>query len=155
MAQPFIHTSELCWSPQELEVMAQAIESCFLQYQIKGEIVGYDEGATFALFRIELGRGIKASQVTALVPELCRSLSVIDIKVIDFIAGTPYIGLRVTNTYRRVVPFVECFNQWCGNNGLSSLSIMLGEDIIGDPVGWDLAQMPHLLIAGVTRSVVV
>ncbi|HEM7507713.1 TPA: cell division protein FtsK [Providencia rettgeri] len=152
MAQPFIHTSELCWSPKELDLMAQAIESFFLQYQIRCEVVGYDEGATFALFKIELGRGIKASQVTALVSELCRSLSVVDIKVIDFIAGTPYIGLRVTNTYRRAVPFVECFNQWCGNNGLSSLSIMLGEDIIGETVGWDLAQMPHLLIAGVTRS---
>ncbi|QEZ92888.1 DNA translocase FtsK [Proteus sp. CD3] len=152
MAQPFIYTSELCWSPQKLDSMAQAIESCFLQYQIKGEVVSYDEGATFTLFRIELGRGIKASQVTALVPELCRFLSVVDIKVIDFIAGTPYIGLRVTNTYRRAVPFVECFNQWNGSNGLSSLSVMLGEDIIGEPVGWDLTQMPHLLIAGVTRS---
>ncbi|HEJ9416302.1 TPA: cell division protein FtsK [Proteus mirabilis] len=152
MAQPFIHTSELCWSPQELGLMAQAIESCFLQYQIKGEVVGYDEGATFTLFRIELGRGIKVSQVIALVPELCRSLSVVDIKVIDFIAGTPYIGLRVTNTYRRAVSFVECFNLWSGINGLSTLSVMLGEDIIGEPIGWDLAQMPHLLIAGVTRS---
>ncbi|MGL5954841.1 MAG: DNA translocase FtsK [Providencia rustigianii] len=93
MAQPFINTSELCWSPQELEAMARAIESCFVQYQIRGEVVGYDEGATFALFKIELGRGIKASQVTVLVPELCRSLSVVDIKVIDFIVGTPYIGL--------------------------------------------------------------
>lgn len=152
MSQPFLHVAELCWSLKELEVMARAIESSFLQYQIKGEVVGYDEGATFTLFKIELGRGIKASQVTAVVPELCRSLSVIDIKVIDFIAGTPYIGLRVTNTYRRAVPFVECFNQWCGNNGLSSLSVMLGENIIGEPVGCDLAQMPHLLIAGVTRS---
>lgn len=152
MSQPFIHTSELCWSPQELDMMARAIESCFLQYQIKGEIVGYDEGATFSLFKIELGRGIKASQVIALVPELCRSLSVVDIKVIDFIAGTPYIGLRVTNTYRRVVPFVDCLNVWCGSDGLNSLSVMLGEDIIGDPIGWDLAQMPHLLIAGVARS---
>lgn len=150
--QPFIYTSELCWSPQELDSMAQAIESCFVQYQIRGEVIGYDEGATFTLFRIELGKGIKASQVTALVPELCRSLSVVDIKVIDFIAGTPHIGLRVTNTYRRAVPFIECFNQWSRNNGLSSLSVMLGEDITGEPVGWDLAQMPHLLIAGVTRS---
>lgn len=58
MAKPFIHTSELCWSLQELDSMAQAIEFCFLQYQIKGEVVGYDEGATFTLFRIELGRGI-------------------------------------------------------------------------------------------------
>ncbi|HGN0302188.1 MAG: hypothetical protein ACLTQE_12460 [Proteus mirabilis] len=58
MAQSFIHTSELCWSPQELGLMAQAIESCFLQYQIRGEVVGYDEGATFTLFRIELGRRI-------------------------------------------------------------------------------------------------
>ncbi|MEX9785875.1 DNA translocase FtsK [Providencia manganoxydans] len=152
MSQPFLHVTESCWTSQELDTMARTIESCFLQYQIKGEVVGYDEGTTFTLFRIELGRGIKASQVTALVPELCRSLSVVDIKVIDFIAGTPYIGLRVTNTYRRAVPFVECFNQWCRNNGLSSLSVMFGEDIIGEPVGWDLAQMPHLLIAGVTRS---
>lgn len=152
MAQPFLHVVEPCWTPQELDTMAQAIESCLLQYQIKAWVVNYDEGATFTLFRVELGNGIKASQITTLVPELCRFLSVVDIKVIDFIVGTPYIGLRVTNTYRRVVPFVECFNQWSGSNGLSSLSVMLGEDIIGDPVGWDLAQMPHLLIAGVTHS---
>ena len=152
MAQPFLHVVEPCWTPQELDTMAQAIESCLLQYQIKAWVVGYDEGATFTLFRVELGNGIKASQITTLVPELCRFLSVVDIKIIDFIAGTPYIGLRVTNTYRRAVPFIECFNQWSGSNGLSSLSVMLGEDIIGESVGWDLAQMPHLLIAGVTRS---
>ncbi|HGV3503153.1 TPA: FtsK/SpoIIIE domain-containing protein [Providencia stuartii] len=35
---------------------------------------------------------------------------------------------------------------------MSSLSVMLAENIIGEPVGCDLAQMPHLLIAGVTRS---
>ncbi|MDX4950541.1 hypothetical protein [Proteus mirabilis] len=58
MAQPFIHTTELCWSPQELDLMAQALESCFLQYQIRVGVVGYDESATFTLFRIELGRGI-------------------------------------------------------------------------------------------------
>ncbi|SUC99177.1 FtsK/SpoIIIE family protein [Proteus mirabilis] len=35
MAQPFIHTSELCWSPQELGLMAQAIESCFCNTKLE------------------------------------------------------------------------------------------------------------------------
>ncbi|UBX49289.1 hypothetical protein LDO51_00185 [Providencia alcalifaciens] len=60
--------------------------------------------------RIEQGREIKASQVPARVRDLCRFLSIVDINMIDFIAGTPYIGLRVTNTSRRVVPFVGPVN---------------------------------------------
>ncbi len=152
MTQPFLQTIEPCWTPQKLEEMAQFIESCLLTYRIKAIVVDYSEEATFTLFRIELDAGVRGSQITALIPELCRKLEVVNIQVFEFIAGTPYIGLLVTNTYRKPVSFSQCLNRWLEGGILSPYSIMFGESITGQPVGRDLVQMPHLMIAGVTGS---
>lgn len=143
---------EFCWSPQELDEMSHSIESCLLIYKLKVSVVDYFAGSSFTLFRLKVGAKIQGMHVKSLITELCRALNVINIKVIDFLPGTPYIGLLVTNKYRRVVPFLSCFNRWLKHDDIPLLSIMLGENIIGEPIGIDLAQCPHLLISGSIAS---
>lgn len=70
--------------------------------------------------------------------------------MIDFIPGTPYIGLLVKNESWKTVSFSHCFTKWTEDKSLPQLSVMAGENITGEPVSLDLTQLPHLLIAGTT-----
>ncbi len=137
-----------CWTRQELDEMSHSIESCLLIYKVNVSVVDYFMGSSFTLFRLKVDAKIRGMHVKSLITELCRALNVINIKVIDFLPGTPYIGLLITNKYRRLIPFSSCFNQWLKQKNISPLSIMLGENIIGEPIGIDLIPCPHLLISG-------
>lgn len=139
-------------SPAVAEKTAALIASCLLKYRLESAVVDYSEGSIFTLFRLAPS-GIRSSQISALIPELCRSLNVTEIRMIDFIPGTPYIGLLVKNESRKTVSFSHCFTKWTEDKSLPQLSVMAGENITGEPVSLDLTQLPHLLIAGTTGPV--
>ncbi len=139
-------------SPAVAEKTAALIASCLLKYRLKSAVMDYSEGSMFTLFRLAPSAGIRSSQISALIPELCRSLNVTEIRMIDFIPGTPYIGLLVKNKFRKIVSFSHCFTKWTEDKSLPQLSMMAGENITGEPVSLDLTQLPHLLIAGTTGS---
>lgn len=62
------------------------------------------------------------------------------------------MGVEVPNSKSAIVYLKEILESQDFQNAISKLTLGLGKDILGQPIVTDLANMPHLLIAGTTGS---
>ena len=103
-------------------------------------------------FELEPAAGVKGSQVTNLIKDLARALSVVSVRVVETIPGKTCMGLEIPNPKRQIVHLSEIMSSQAYADVHSPLAISLGKDIAGKPVVVDLARMPHVLVAGTTGS---
>jgi S-DNA-T family DNA segregation ATPase FtsK/SpoIIIE len=103
-------------------------------------------------FELDLGAGVKVSQITNLAKDIARALSTISVRVVEIIPGKSLIGLEIPNEHREIVSLSEILSSAEYDSSTSPLTLALGKDISGLPIVADLARMPHLLVAGTTGS---
>ena len=146
------HPSEEGFSEAALEAMSRLVEMKLLDFNIEVEVVEVHPGPVITRFELDLGAGVKVSQITNLAKDIARALSAISVRVVEVIPGKSVIGLEIPNEYREIVSFGEILNTQEFDESQSPLTLALGKDIGGQPVVADLAKMPHLLVAGTTGS---
>src|SRR5690606_9893130 len=86
---------------------------------------------------------------TNLSRDIARCMSVTNIRVLDIIEGTDHVGVEVANTSRQTVAFDTIIQSEQYKN-TKGIPLVLGVDIVGNPIVSDLTKMPHLLVAGTT-----
>ena len=139
-------------SAEELEIAARLVESKLMEFKIKAEVVNVLPGPVITRFELSLAPGMKVSTVSSLEKDLARSLSAMSVRVVDQIPGKAVIALELPNKNREIVYSSQVLGSKVFQDAKSSLSMVLGADISGEPVVVDLAKMPHLLVAGTTGS---
>ena len=139
-------------SVETLEFVSRLIEKKLSDFGVEVKVVAAYPGPVVTRYEIEPAVGVKGSQIVNLARDLARALSLISIRVVETIPGKNYMGLELPNPKRQIVRLSEIVGSKIYNDGASSLTIGLGNDIAGNPVVADLAKMPHLLIAGTTGS---
>jgi len=115
-------------------------------------VVAVNPGPVITRFELDLGPGVKVSQITNLAKDIARALSAISVRVVEVIPGKSVIGLEIPNENRAIISLGEILNTREYDESTSPLTLALGKDISGVPVVVDLARMPHLLVAGTTGS---
>jgi S-DNA-T family DNA segregation ATPase FtsK/SpoIIIE len=146
------HPSGEGYSESALEAMSRLVEMKLMDFNIEVEVVAVHPGPVITRFELDLGAGVKVSQITNLSKDIARALSAISVRVVEVIPGKSVIGLEIPNEYREIVGFGEILNTREFDSSTSPLTLALGKDIGGQPVVADLARMPHLLVAGTTGS---
>ncbi|MCL4460921.1 MAG: DNA translocase FtsK [Nitrospirae bacterium] len=139
-------------SPQFLKETERTLADFFQTYGVPGRMGGCQPGPVVTLFEFHPAPGIKVNRVTGLSNELSLALKVPHIHIQVPIPGKSAVGLEVPNPRRQVVVFREIFQSSSFRSIGSPLALALGKNISGDPVAFDLARMPHLLIAGATGT---
>ncbi|MGI1486715.1 DNA translocase FtsK [Escherichia coli] len=135
-----------------LEQMARLVEARLADFRIKADVVNYSPGPVITRFELNLAPGVKAARISNLSRDLARSLSTVAVRVVEVIPGKPYVGLELPNKKRQTVYLREVLDNAKFRDNPSPLTVVLGKDIAGEPVVADLANMPHLLVAGTTGS---
>ncbi|WP_282166211.1 DNA translocase FtsK [Shewanella japonica] len=136
----------------ELDIVARLVETKLADFNIVANVVGVFPGPVVTRFELELAPGVKASKITNLSKDLARSLLAESVRVVEVIPGKAYVGLELPNKFRETVFMRDVLDSKTFDESQSNLSMVLGEDIAGDPVVVDLGKMPHLLVAGTTGS---
>ncbi|MGB5605754.1 MAG: DNA translocase FtsK 4TM domain-containing protein [Gammaproteobacteria bacterium] len=144
--------SEEGYSAAALEAMSRLVEMKLMDFNIEVEVVAVNPGPVITRFELDLGAGVKVSQVTNLAKDIARALSAISVRVVEVIPGKSVIGLEIPNEHRDIISLSEILNSQEYDTSTSPLTLALGKDISGLPVVVDLARMPHLLVAGTTGS---
>ena len=140
------------YPPEELERLSRDVERHLESFGVRAQVVAATPGPVITRFEIQPAPGVKGSQITNLSRDLARSLSVSSVRVIEVIQGKSVVGLEIPNHKREMVSFREIIDSAEYRNSPSPLTLALGKDIAGNPVTFDLAKMPHLLVAGTTGS---
>ena len=140
------------YTPEELESLSRDVEKHLESFNISARVVAATPGPVITRFELQPAPGVKGSQITNLSRDLARSLSVASVRVIEVIEGKSVIGLEIPNQKREMVMLREILDSSAYRNAESPLTMALGKDIAGNPLSFDLAKMPHLLVAGTTGS---
>ena len=135
-----------------LESLSRRVESLLKSFGIAVRVVAVEPGPVITRFEIEPAPGVKVSQISNLVKDLARGLSVVSVRVVEVIPGKSVVGLEIPNRQREIVYLREVLESAIYDQSASPLTLALGKDISGQPSMANLAKMPHLLVAGTTGS---
>lgn len=139
-------------SLETLDFTSRLIERKLKDFGIEVKVLTALPGPVITRYELEPAAGVKGSQVTNLVKDLARALSVVSVRVVETIPGKTCMGLEIPNPKRKIVFLSEILGSQVYADTHSPLAIAMGKDIAGHPVVADLAKMPHVLVAGTTGS---
>jgi S-DNA-T family DNA segregation ATPase FtsK/SpoIIIE len=128
------------------------LEETLANFGIRAKVVDVTRGPTYTRYEIQMAPGTKVSKVTGLSNDLAMSLASEGVRIEAPIPGKAAIGIEVPNKARGSVLLRDVLESTEYTNATAPLTVALGKDIEGNAVLADLAQMPHLLIAGATGT---
>lgn len=135
-----------------LVMNSKILEKKLLDYGVEGRVVEVRPGPVITVYEFEPAPGVKVSRIVNLADDLALALSAVTIRIVAPIPGKSVVGIEVPNTVRETVYLKEIIDSDLFRNSKSKLSFAIGKDISGEPFVFDLAKMPHLLVAGSTGS---
>ena len=135
----------------ELKECARAIEEKCSEFDVGGHVTQINPGPVVTTYEFKPEAGIKYSRITGLADDLCLALRAESI-LIERIPGKSTVGIEVPNQRRQTIMLREVIESQDFVSSPSKLTLALGKDLIGRVRVSDLAQMPHLLIAGSTGT---
>jgi len=140
------------------ESMAQVRQNAIIleetlgSFRIDAKVVDVSVGPTVTRYDLTPGPGVKVSSIANLSNDLALSLAAQGIRIEAPIPGKSAVGIEIPNKEPRGVFLRDILEQERFNSFPSKLAFAVGEDIAGNPVVADVADMPHLLIAGATGA---
>ncbi|MBF8246938.1 MAG: DNA translocase FtsK 4TM domain-containing protein [Rickettsia sp.] len=120
-------------------------------FGIEGNIINVTQGPVVTLYELEPIAGIKSSRIIGLADDIARSLSVASARI-SVISNKNALGIELPNKLRMFFRQKELFKSKEFHSPNIVLPLVLGKNLVGAPFVVDLANMPHLLIAGTTGS---
>lgn len=128
------------------------IQSTLKHFGIEVEPGEVRIGPTVTQYTFRPAFGVKLSRITTLNSDLALALAAKSIRIEAPIPGQSLIGIEVPNQSVATVRLKAVLESEEWKKRHSDLMVVLGEDVAGKHVFADLAQMPHILIAGRTGS---
>ncbi|MCY4438337.1 MAG: DNA translocase FtsK 4TM domain-containing protein [Chloroflexi bacterium] len=149
---PAAHTNDAEEATQEIEQRALIIEEALRSFKVVAEVAEAIRGPAVTQYRLTLGQGIKVSRVVNLANDLALALAATSVRIEAPVPGFPYVGIEIPNQHTTIVTMREFMTDPSFAEHKGMLPLALGRDVANDVRVTDLANMPHLLIAGSTGS---
>lgn len=135
---------------QELEDNKNRIVETLSHYKIDIAKIKATVGPTVTLYEIVPAPGVRISKIKNLEDDIALSLSALGIRIIAPIPGKGTIGIEVPNSNPEMVSMRSLIASEKFQNSDYELPIVMGKTIMNETFTFDLAKMPHLLVAGAT-----
>lgn len=107
-------------------------------------------GPTITLYEITPAQGVRISKIRNLEDDIALSLSALGIRIIAPIPGKGTIGIEVPNAKPNIVSMESILNSKKFQESQMELPCAVGKTITNEVFMFDLAKIPHLLVAGAT-----
>ncbi len=135
----------------ELRETAQKLIAILKSFNIDAKPMGCSKGPTVTRYEIMLGEGVKVSKISGLVDDLALRLAVPSVRI-EPVPGKEAIGIEIPNQQVNIVNIKEVLASNEFVDSAAPLTFAMGKDISGKNIVYDIARMPHVLIAGSTGS---
>lgn len=139
--------------PGNMKLRTQQIESTLAEFGIRGNVRQVVVGPRVAQYCLEPQKGVPLKKIASLQDKFLQNLQVESLRIETPIPGQPYVGVEVPNKSPASVNLRSILEskEWTRQIA-KPLAFAVGLNIAGDPVVLNLADLPHLLIAGQTGS---
>src|SRR3989441_3606646 len=136
----------------DFSALIQQLEGQLREFKIEGKISNVTQGPVVTTLEYEPGAGMKAAKIVSIANDIARMLRAESVRVIPALPGKSTVGIEIPSERRSIVRFGDVVKSARFRADELILPVALGVDTFGHPVIEDLAQMPHLLLAGTTGS---
>ena len=137
---------------QKLRERAALLEKTFADFGLALKVVGIHTGPVITQYEMSLETGLRLNKVTVLSDDIALCLGVSSVRIVAPLPGRSTVGIEVPNEHRHAVRLKEIILATTAKAARMKLPIFMGKDVEGRPLVYDMATMPHLLIAGRTGT---
>ena len=127
------------------------LEETFASFGIKVTVERAEIGPSVTKYEVKPAVGVRVNRISNLADDLALALAAKDVRIEAPIPGKSLVGIEVPNSEVATVTFRELWDQ-SKTDASKLLEIPLGKAVNGSVRSFDLAKMPHLLVAGSTGS---
>ena len=127
------------------------LEETFASFGIKAAVERAEIGPSVTKYEVKPAVGVRVNRISNLADDLALALAAKDVRIEAPIPGKSLVGIEVPNSEVASVTFRELWEQ-SKTDASKLLEIPLGKAVNGSVRSFDLAKMPHLLVAGSTGS---
>jgi S-DNA-T family DNA segregation ATPase FtsK/SpoIIIE len=131
---------------------SMALEKVLSDFDVDAHVTKALKGPTVTRYELQLASGVKVNSILNLSDDIALALATADVRILAPIPGKSAIGIEVPNQFREMVTLGDIVNTEKFQDNKGILTTGLGKDISGQPILADIAEMPHMLIAGATGS---
>src|SRR5438477_3467041 len=140
--------------PTELQRVQQTLIDTLAQFGIAVAPGDITKGPTITRYEVYPAKGVRVDKIVSLERDLARATRAERINILAPIPGKDTVGIELANTRKVTVTLRELLEStdWEEAKTRSRIPLALGKDVYGKAIITDLAQMPHLLVAGTTGA---
>ncbi len=139
-------------SKEELMANARLMQQTLAQFDIEVSLGDITKGPTITRYELHPAPGVKMEKITGLNNNIAAALKAERIHILAPVPGKSSVGVEVPNLVKTKVIMRDLLESDEWNKSKARIPLALGKDVYGHPIVADLADMPHLLIAGSTGS---
>lgn len=136
----------------ELRGNAELLVDTLKSFGVQTRVVDISRGPTVTRYELQPSAGVKISKITGLADDIALNLASAGVRIEAPIPNKAAVGIEVPNKETEIVTMREIIDTKMFREAKSKLTVALGRDISGHEVCFDIAKMPHMLIAGATGS---
>ena len=136
----------------DLQFGARTLEETLMDFGVDARVADIERGPVITRYELEPAPGVKIQKITTLSDDIALAMRAAAVRIVAPIPGKNRVGIEVPNNSTAAVLLREVLCHPDFQNAESKVTLAIGKDISGIPIIVDLAEMPHLLIAGTTGA---
>ncbi len=138
--------------PDDLQHAQQTLIDTLADFGIEARITNVETGPVVTRYELLPAPGVRVERIAGLSNNIGLSLKAESVRVQAPIPGKGVVGIEVPNPKTSIVYLREILENEAWTNSRAALPLAIGQDVGGRVLVADLADMPHMLIAGATGS---
>jgi len=128
----------------------KTLVSTLEQFSVHVELINIVRGPTVTMFEILPAPGIRVNSIVNLADNIALGLAATQVRIVAPIPGKSAVGIEIPNRKRDIIGFKEMIVSM--DTKAYNIPMVLGRNLMGEPIVMDVEKAPHLLIAGSTGS---
>lgn len=136
----------------EIEHNATTLVNALKSFGVSTTFLEAVRGPSVTRYELQPAPGVKIAKITGLVDDISLNLATAGVRIEAPIPNKAAVGIEVPNKEKETVFIREMIDSDSFRKCESRLGAALGKNISGEVVICDIADMPHILIAGTTGA---
>jgi DNA segregation ATPase FtsK/SpoIIIE-like protein len=137
---------------EELMSNARLMVQTLAQFGIEVAPGDITKGPTITRYELHPAPGVKLEKIAGLTNNIAAAMKAERLNILAPIPGKSSVGVEVPNAVKTKVIMRDLLESPEWQSTKARIPLALGKDVYGHPIIADLAEMPHVLIAGSTGS---
>lgn len=145
-------TEEYDISEEEHQQTAEKLVQTLAEFGVNvtpGEI---HTGPVITRYEVTPAPGVRVEKILNLDKNIALALKAHSVRILAPVPGKGSVGIEIPNSTPSPVYLRDILESAAWSEGRHEIPIVLGKEVTGRPMVYDLTKMPHLLIAGSTGS---